>query len=244
MTVLFMLLAFAQGGNQPAPAAPIITKMMARYKQAKSMVGTITQTAEAGGQSARIVTDVQYERPSLLYIRQTEQAGRNRVWTTSSTGQAVSYDQPQDQGPQLGRRLVERQVSDLDGKVQTVEDVYHSMASHSLGDKSVPLDLAIGNTNDLIKLKGSLATLVNKGKVKLGEEETNLIVGGWREGPQALVSATYEMYITDEGELRRFVYKQDVLLEKGSAPLHMVVTWDCDFKVDAKPDPSVFKIYK
>jgi outer membrane lipoprotein-sorting protein len=238
LIVAAVLCAQAPQGPQAPPAAPILTKMFGRYMQAKSLVGQITQTATVNGRQAKYVTVVEYERPYLLYIRTT---GKDKEWITSATGTQICYHVPNDKPSTHVTQLGESQLTDSGTK--TIGDVY-VIASQSQGDKSLPLDLVIANTGDLVKMRDHWATIANSGKSTVNGVTVNRITGGWRPAVRAAVCAQFELDVTDEGDLVRYAMTQDLRIENVPDIQHIVIVWDCDLKVDAKPDASLFKVYK
>jgi hypothetical protein len=243
--VIAAIIAVLIAGNtaaepQQPSAGKLVSSMLARYAKAQTLVGTITLTQTIAGSSGQIVTEVQYERPTKLFIRQTKKSGEVQQWIVSSTGKIISYNEPSDLSMKPGVRLAENQL--IEGKPMPVQDVY-MVASLSLGDRSVPLDAAISARARLEAIRGQWASMALQGRKKIGEVEANKIVGKWREGQFAAVSGIYEMYITDEGDLLRYVTIQNLVLEANTEPKRLESVWDCSLKVDAKPDQKLFVVY-
>jgi hypothetical protein len=251
-----ILVAFAWGPglvqgapaqDAPASGGAIISKMLARYAGASTLVGSIKYTVKAGNQTGSIDTVIQYERPKRLYIKQTTSVGQPRTWLVTSDGKLFSYDVPNDQYLASKSRLVEKMQGALrsDGAVSNFDmtDVYKASVL-SIGDRSAPLDIAIGKNEDLVYLKNQWATVKLVGKVPAGDREANHIVGNWRPYGRAKVAGTYEMFITDEGDLLRFVRHEMVAPDGGGVPIPVDSIWDVNLTVGGTPDPALFKIVK
>src|SRR4051812_37388578 len=88
-------------GNAPArphpqtPASQLVSKMLRYYADAQSMTGTITYTATDGGGKVQMVTYLQYEKPSKLFIKQVKGGSQPMQWLVTSDGKLFSYDSPE-----------------------------------------------------------------------------------------------------------------------------------------------------
>ena len=245
---------FVHGQGTPAqvPAqtgAAIVSKMMSHYADAKTLSGTIKYTLTAGSSSVSMETYVQFERPGLIYIKQVENAGKNRVWILASDGKYFSYDLP-DQEPGVGR-LVEPMVqvrSDRkpgDPKPVPFDiGVMYKAAAASLADRSTALDLAIGRLDDLKYLQHQIATVRNEGRVDVGDRQLDHIAGDWRGLDSNQVTGTYEMFVADDGGLVRFVRHENAAPENGGPPISLHSIWDVNLTVNGPVDRALFKIVR
>ncbi len=71
--------------QEPTPSAKI-GAMLAKYNSARTLTGTIIKTEGNSQESGRLLTEVQYERPAKLYIRQIRETVSGGVWTVTSDG--------------------------------------------------------------------------------------------------------------------------------------------------------------
>jgi len=256
LTILaFSLTLLGQAAPAQNPAAQLVSKMLAYYSNAPTMTGTITLTASDGKGQVQVVTHLQYQRPSKLYIRQ-EKEGRDPLqWLTVSDGKLFSYDSPANL-PGRQHRLIESVYQLIaneftsDGSAvhrdYNVGEIYSVVAEASLGDRSVPLDIAIGRVEHLNHDVLTWMTVESGGKATLNGTDVNVINGKWREygnqvsDPQ-YAPGTYEMLITDGGKLVRYTIKRKVG-PKESGGVLLTEAWDVDLTVNGKPDPNLFRL--
>jgi outer membrane lipoprotein-sorting protein len=257
MLPLYACVLLAQGTQQaPAtPAAPpppsgaaLVSKMFQLYAGAKSVEGKIRMTQKMSGHEVTVDTDLALEFPSKIYLRQLLNAGQARDWLVTSDGTTFTYNVPNAKrwSGGLTNRLWENvKVGNID---QTYRDIYQA-SSLSLGDKGIPEDIAIAGRPQLENVRYQLATIVYKGKTKLGDVSVNVIAGDWRAYGKAPVSAKYEMYITDDGQLKR--YTQDETISVGPSnlpqslpPQEVLTVWDVDLKVGVAPSEDTFKVVR
>ncbi|MCB8933468.1 MAG: hypothetical protein M9921_00830 [Fimbriimonadaceae bacterium] len=245
LVIMIALLTVSVGAQESAKvsASGLVSRMLGRYSAASSMTGTIRFTQSAQRNSVTIETTLQYEKPSKLYIRQQLRSSEPMTWLVVSDGTQFSYNTPENlPGAANLPRLVE-QVKQNDVTLDT-RGIYKAAAS-SIGDRSAPLDIVIGDPDDLKGLTFQWATLEYRGQVLVGDERLDLIAGRWRPYGTAPAHGTYEMYLTPSGELRRYVVVETV----GAGPENPTVievrsVWDVNLKIDGKVDPALFKVVR
>lgn len=226
---------------QPAPsAASIVSKMIARYHEADSMTGKITMQQGLGTQTVSATTVLQYERPNKLYIRQTFKGEEAREVLVTCDGRHFSYNTPENlPGSENLKRLVEA-VSTQFGTLD-LGGVY-AASSKSLLDRSVALDLAVSRKEDLTYRRNQWATLSYVGKTTLQKESVHRITGRYRPYGEADVTGSYEMYINDSGDLRR--YTLTTQLQDSGRVMTVMGAWDVNLAVNGKPDPALFRVVR
>lgn len=262
MTALIALLVL-QGGapaqespqesTQKPKASTIVSRMLEYYKKANSLVGTVHLTQTAAGKSITIDTQLQFEKPSKLFLHQVRKSSDPREWVVTSDGKLFSYNAPETVSirPQ---RLIEpvaaspgtqRKLGDYStGVVHYVGEMYNA-ATYSIGDKSPLLDVAFAQSGDLKYLTGQLATMVYRGTTELAGKKVHVIIGEWRENPAVPSSGVYEMYIDEDGNFLRYVLKQDFAVPE--APQQSITVssiWDGRLTVNAKPNPALFTVLR
>jgi hypothetical protein len=273
LATIAVCLVFAKPAmlDQQPSGGDIVSKMLKYYADAQSMKGTITLTVSDGGGQAQMGTELQFERPSKLYIRQYKGGRAPQQWLAVSDGSLFSYDSPDMLGSNPGqigspgsqtRRLTEHVLqatgefmTDAQGKRVAkmanydVRQIYAVVAAGSLGDRSVPLDVAIGRHEDLQHDVLTWMTVDLQGKVKIDGVEANQIVGKWRPYGEAATDATqapgqYEMIVTDEGKLLRYTILQYLPRDprNPSDYVKLLEIWNVDLTVNAKADASLFKV--
>lgn len=229
-----------QGGEQKPSVSPkdLLSKMFARYAGAKTLRGRITLTTTAMNQSGQLVTDIQYEYPAKIYIRQQKNVGNGRSWLLVSNGKAFSYDAPELSGVSEGERLAER--TKALGKEFGVKEIY-GVGAPNLGDRSTPLDILIGRNEDLKLASSQWVTLKYQGTTEYGGGNVHVIIGDWRFKPSEPASGQFRIYVTDEGDLKQFARAEKVGSATG-VKADVLFVWDVQAEVNAKVDQSVFKI--
>ncbi len=250
---LSILLSQAATPAQVQSPSSLITKMFAKYAGAETMLGKIRLTQTAGQASVTIDTEVQYAKPAKLYIKQSKSGSQPKMWLVTSDGNQFSYDRPE--GLPVGinpPRFVENvHVKDevIDLKVQrdirlTNQDIYVA-ARKSLGDRNLALDVVIGRTDDLRELAGQWAKFGNYGKVKINDVQVNKIGGDYIGIYGQPASGTFELYITDDGDLIRYVTRQKMKFpEATQETFEIVSTWDSVLLVNAKVNPQFFEVVR
>lgn len=236
--------AFCMAQETAAPSASaLVSRMLAHYSSAQSLTGTIRFTQSAQNTSVGIETVLQVERPSRLYIRQVLRSNEPAAWLVVSDGKQFSYNTPNNlPGSENLPRLVE-QVSQ-NGTTLDSRAIYKAGAT-SIGDRSAPLDIAIGHPDDLKSLTFQWATLEYRGRRKLGDEEVDVIGGRWRPYGEAPASGQFEMYILPTGELRRYAILESVSPQGANGTVFEVRSvWDVRITANGKPDPALFRVIR
>ena len=248
-TLLASILLVQGGGQAPTTdAAGIISKMFAYYNGTTSLSGTIHMTQSAAGHSVTLDTEIAFVAPSKLYIKQYLNGAEPKTWLVTSDGKVFSYDVPNTTRFAKSRPTARLMETVQPGPVAlTYRDIYHATAL-SLGDRSVPLDLAIGSVEEMRAIRDQSATVVYGGHEDLNGVSVNVINGQWREYGRAPVSGTYQMMITDDGQLKRYSRKETLAIDEGNGarldPQQVTTVWDVNLQVNAKPDESVFAVVR
>ncbi|MBI5706189.1 MAG: hypothetical protein HZC36_04280 [Armatimonadetes bacterium] len=237
---LFLASALLAGAaQQDAPSASeLISKMIAKYNSAKTLKGTIVLRQGTATESATLTTQIQYEHPAKLYIRQQKDYGDRKVWLVTSDGKHFSYPAPQVIG-QDSKRLAEP-INLASGKVLGLRDIYSGVVG-GIGDRSAPLDIAISRTEDLQYLRGQWYTVRVDGVTKVRDVEAYSISGQWKEyGDADHPSGRFQMLIGKEGDLMRYVIEQT--LDLGGQRFNVTSLWEVDLKVNVEVDQKLFKL--
>jgi hypothetical protein len=239
--------------NPAEGAAELVGKMLRNYDSAQTLTGTIRFTQSVQNVSIVIDTNLQWAKPAKLFIRQDRRSSDPRTYFVTSDGKTFSYDLPEDRAGAPGERLFEP-VSQP-GRTLDYRDIY-AAASRSLGDRSAPIDIAICRTEDLKFIRGQWATM--EFAEKPGPDGVRVIVGDWRQYANAPASGSFEMWITDDGDLKKYVQRETFQPEASAldekfrphpvplnvGPLQITSVWDVNLKVNGAPDPSLFKVIK
>lgn len=157
MTALYVALIMAGHNEQGLKSTEVISKCLAKYAEAKSGVGEITMTQNAGPKKIQIKTDLQFERPSKLFIHQTSEALAPNDWLVVSDGVNFGYDIPNAQEG-TRRRLFEavaiKESTTGASKTLKIQDIFMA-AKRSLGDVLSPyVEFATQTTGENQSLRG------------------------------------------------------------------------------------------
>jgi len=230
-------------------AKQLIEKMLVRYHGAKTVVGTINLTVSTQAGSASLRSTLQYERPARLYLLQEKSVGnpdpeQPSRWLITSDGAKFSYNVPNDRFHAApGLRLIEP-VENV--RVKTKHDLgsIYAASSKSIGDRSMPLDIAIAARTDLVYRRAQWATYSMIGQREVNGKSANIIGGDFRQYAGAPVTGKYEMAITGDGDLLLYQEKTNVMVGEGAGArtVEVVSRWDVDLRVGATVNPSLFNV--
>ncbi len=249
LTQAIALLAFSTCHSGQASARDLIQKMLTVYHGAKTMTGTIKLTVSTTSGSASLDTALQFERPSKFYLRQRKLVAnpdpeQPTEWLVSSDGKLFSYPVPNDKyANAMGVRLVEPVANPRAGSIHDLASIY-AAASKSIGDRSMPLDIAIAARGDLVYRRAQWATYAVVGEKQVRGKKANLISGDFRQYSGAVVTGIYQMAVTDTGELLQYVEVTNVAVGDGpnSQTVRITSQWEVDLTINGKVDPTLFKV--
>lgn len=226
----------SRGSAPQANPGKYLSAMFARYYAAKTLVGTITLTQGVGSESGVVETMLQYERPAKIYVGQRLKTASGRTWLLTSDGKHFSYDKP-DVTDHRGGRLVEA-MKNKEGTLD-IGGIY-AAAAQSLGDRSVPLDVAIGRRQDLDFVRRQWATVNAGDEVDVDGVKYLKIFGSWREYGDAVVTGKYAILVSADGDLREYVVTEPIVVNGQETTV--TSSWSVRLKVDATPDEKLFKV--
>jgi len=247
--VLALTLSLAAPHQEAPTAKQLVEKMLVRYNSATTVAGTIHLTVAAGNNSASMDTALQFERPAKLYISQHKNVANpdpdqpNR-WLVTSDGKSFSYDAPFDENSLLhtaaGTRLKEDIYNKRNGITSDIGSIYLA-AGKSLGDRSMPLDIAISRLDDLKFRRNQWVPPYNVISQKEIRGKTAYIVqGDYRDYAGVQPTGIFQMAITADGDLLQYVQKQKLQID-GHA-IELTSQWDVDLKVNGPVDATLFKV--
>lgn len=248
LTHAIALLAVCTCPAQDAPdAKTLVEKMLARYHAAKTLTGTIKLTVSTKEGSAALDTTLQYERPNKLYIFQRKRVANPdpespSQWLVTSDGTMFSYNVPNDRfhaAPTL--RLVEP-VNNQRVKLEHDLASIYSAASKSIGDRSMPLDVAVAGKEDLLYRAGQWASRQLQGTKEIAGKTAYLVGGNFRPYNGAEVIGKYQMAITADGELLNYIEEQYIGVEGRPDPVRIVSTWEVQLQIDGQVNQALFKV--
>jgi hypothetical protein len=228
--------------TQPKPSpSRIMSKMFAHYAGARSAVGTIKMVQTAKGYTVHTETDMQFDRPSLIFIHQVRDGVKGREWFLTSDGKEFSYDRPEDE---------------LYGHSRYVEYVTQHSTALTLGDFLLASVLSLGDVNAMIesavasneflkRLSGQWASLVYRGRTTVDGQEVQAVTGQYRDNALSKITGEFEAYINDAGDFVKYVVHQHLRLGKTSGDMVDVdTTWTSNLKIDVPTNPKLYKVIR
>ncbi len=246
--ILFAALAVQSQipASPPPTASALISKMLTRYAGAKSLGGSVRTTQVAGSATVVTETNIAYERPSKLHIDQRQRGSTiSKDKMIVSNGVKFAYTPPESIVGAPPFLMEEVQPPNRDA--QTIGDLYAIVASN-LPDRSPVLDALVARQDDLRYFANQLAQFGLTGKETIGDKATNVIEGDWRESDAVGVSGKFKLYLTDGGDLIRYVLIQTVAAPSSipgvkGVPTEQVTvttTWDASITINAAINPETF----
>ncbi len=243
LVLLLSMVSAPQGeaaGTKSTPSE-ILTKMFARYASANSISGTIAMTQSANGASIHTNTELQFDRPSQLYLRQVRDGSTARQWLVTSDGTEWTYDRPESQSGAFGKPRYREYVTQH-GYRMTMSD-FLTGASSSLGDVNAMLISAMSSKEWMKRLTGQWASLQYDGKSTLDGQSVLKISGQYRENPSLAPSGTFEIYVSEAGDFLRYATRQRMQFPKISQdPIEIVTVWNSTLKIGAVTDPKLYRV--
>jgi hypothetical protein len=250
LTQAIAILAACTNPIQEAPTAKyLIEKMLGRYHSAKTVTGKIRLTVNAEGNSASLDTTLQYERPAKLYVFQKKDVAnpdpeQPSKWLITSDGISFSYNIPNDDyQPGVAVRLTEP-VDNI--RVRVTHDIgsIYAASSKSIGDRSMPLDIAIAARTDLMYRRNQWVDFAAAGEKEIRGKHAYIVSGGYRQVAGGPATGTYQMAITKDGDLLQYVEKARFGVGDGAAsrPVWITSQWDVELVVNGPVNQGLFKV--
>ena len=257
------LLTSQDAASQPSA---LVSQMLAKYNSEKTLSGKLTYSQSAADSNGKSYTShgsttVQLEKPAKLYIVQTSDDPELSPGRIVSDGTRFVYNIPQDtrniagtlsaggQNSQLVESVTQYNYDTLQNDTLDMGQIYFVGRGGLPLHPAPPLDIAINRHDDLKAFVEELATVVDQGSATINGQQAHLIGGDFRQYEGAPVSGTYQLAITDGGDLLRYVLKEKVS-DSGISSTGAIVrtpvidvttTWDVDLKVDGQVDENLFK---
>lgn len=227
------LAAISQAVQIDPAAGALVSKMLAKYSAANSMVGNVRYTVS--GTKAGVDTMFQFEKPNKLYVLQSRFGSEPKQWLVVCDGKKFGYPVPERVYGGGDQRLYESAI--VNGRALDLKEIYRVIGS-SLGDRNIALDVSISRVENLRFLRNQWASMT----VADSAEGVSRLVGNWRETSTSPVSGNFEMWITSEGDLKKYIMRQTLKPDPALPAQTVESTWDIDLKVDAKCDSMLFNL--
>lgn len=216
----------------------LINAMIARYSNAKSLQGTLHLTLKTEQQSGEATTYVAFKTPNLIRIVQNSPLFKSKF--IKCDGKVVAYTIPEGSPTEA---LAEPAFKDGVGLL--VRDMYH-IGGPGLKDRNAAFDIIMGAPSDIRAALNQWASFNYQGSAQVGDRLVHTIQGDYRDGRDAPKSGTYELRLTDQGDI--VSYAISVLVESKrvnglSSGIHRVVSsWIVNVQVDPEIPDSFFTL--
>lgn len=224
-------------------AVELVSKMIKRYSDAQTLSGNIKTTVTIGNQRIIVTSNVQIERPLKMHLFQKVE-GQTDSFLVVSDGKKFSYPKPMG-GPSSDRDPNGRLVEPIFEGTK-LGDVYRAIAG-SVAERSAILDLLVSDTRDLMLLRDQWSTLSDGGKVDLSGTPCRIVKGDWRLNKISETSGEYSMWITEQGELKKYSVVQAqgaALLGKGDYDGDVKREHAVDIEIGKTIDQNLFSKVK
>lgn len=261
-----------------APQAPamksgeVISKCLSRYAEANSGMGEFLMSQSAEGKKIAIKTELQFERPSKMYLHQSSGEVAPNDWLVVSDGVNFGYDVPGSRPDNNRRRLFEpvATVGTVTGekKVLKLHNIY--MASkRSLGDVPNPfLEFLTQGKEENQSLKGYLSRIkspiADPKEKELVDGTTGFSIGGQMyfgepiknvDGTQSRDAngnpifesiGRFEMQINKDFDLisMKTIETMSITDKSNNLPknINIVTTWTGKIQLNQTPGEAIFKV--
>ena len=268
MTALYAALLLGQPA-QGLKSSEVISKVLAKYAEAKTGVGEFVMTQTTQGKKVSIKSELQFERPSKIFLHQSSETVAPNDWLLISDGINFGYDAP---GNQARKRLFEpvAVVESATGnkKVLKVHSLYLA-SKRSLGDNLNPfIEFATQSAGDDQSVKGFLTRLHNFAAVPaektLADGTAVYSIGGTMYFGNPILDADgkpkmddkgnpvfdgagrFEMSVTKDFSLAQFRTTEQVSLTDTATNLPttaiIVTTWTGKLQVDGPTANGIFTV--
>ena len=265
MTVLTIALILAGQQTPAMNSKEVIAKCLSKYAEANSGIGEFTMNQSASGRKVSIKTELQFERPSKVFIHQSSASVDPNDWLVVSDGVQFGYDVPGGRTA-TRRRLFEPIASSpsINGekKILQIHSIYLA-SKRSLGDVPNPfLEFITQSAGENQSLKGYLARLK---KIEPEPKEKELIDGTtgysisgqmWfgdqlkdadgKPADQYESIGRYEMQISKDFDLVSMkTIETMAITDKASnlpTQINIVTIWTGKIQLNSKPADSIFRV--
>lgn len=248
INAILMVASIASAHAQAPTSKELIEKMLNRYYAANTLTGKVRLTVAAQGATASLDTEVQFEKPSKLYIHQQKNVAdpdpsRPTSWLVTSDGVKYTYDAPiLTNGLGASRSGTRLKEDVLDPRTGTKNDVkmIYAVARPTLGDFSMPLDIALAHPANLRYRRGQWIDHAVTGTKEIRGKTAYIVSGKYRINQGEPESGRYQMAITADGDLLQYV--ESIVVGVGSKNVEIISQWDVDFTINGPVNPALFKV--
>lgn len=243
--------------------AQVISKMFAYYYGASSMSGKIKMTQSILNRVAVIDTTFQFEAPAKIYISQIMTAPfGSEKWLVTGDGVGFSYTPPRFASDTRAQNRLYEPVQYVPAPPRNKNEApqptpppldfrqIYGIVGKSIGDRTLPLDVAFGKNEDLAFLKKQIVTMNHGNPDTAGGVQCSVVTGKWRDIQMVDAAGnivqndngTYTLWITGDGQLKKFQRREMIDIRDQNVRGEVVSTWEVDIKKGAIIDPKLFTV--
>jgi len=219
----------------------VVSKMLAKYYNAKTVVGTIQMRQSVLGHTLIVDTSLQLSKPDKLYIYQKNGGAgvKPRMGYVVCDGTYFEYSAPKSASvvETTGVKIVEERFQK--GKDLQLYEIL-GIGSKSLIDRGTPIDLAVAGAVDIRYANDQWANLDPLKEIAVDGNTAYHVTGDLRAFRDAPVTGKYEMVISREWDLLKFVRHESIMDPRTKTPVAIDTIYDIRFEVNGKPDPKLF----
>ncbi|MBX3095439.1 MAG: hypothetical protein KF812_01120 [Fimbriimonadaceae bacterium] len=236
--VALLLGALLQSGSalqSQEGVSQLVSRMLKVYADTKQLDGQIVLSASDGQGTTKMTTDIAYNAPSKILVRQVAPGTEGRTVIVVSNGQKFVYTAPD----YLHDTTLLEEPVNANGFVRQYRDIF-GVVGPSLIDRSVPLMILIAQPDDLREVVRRLVTVDDQGTLQVNGKSCRLIGGTYREVVGGATFSRYRMAVDENAQLVQFVLQQTYGGASERMTLNLV--WDVNVRLGIAPDESRFRL--
>lgn len=233
--VLGALLQSATSPNAQEGVGQLVSRMLKVYADTRQLDGQIVLTASDGHGTTKMTTDVAYDAPSKILVRQVAVGSEGRTVIVISNGQKFVYTAPD----YLHDTTLLEEPINLNGYIRQYREIF-GVAGQSLIDRSVPLLILIAQPDDLKEVVKRFITVDDLGSSTINGRSCRLVGGTYREVVGGSTFSKYRMAIDEKAQLVQFALQQTYVSDTERMTLNLV--WDVNVRTGVAPDSARFRL--
>lgn len=230
--------------QQPVPqsSAEMISRVLATYYNNVQGAGKIDLEVTAGGQTLKVTTDYQFQRPNKFYLKQQMHKAGAKPLMVICDGTAFAYPVANHSLESNKWSYVFEPLRQRDTRLRTIDEVYAAGAV-GLQDRSLVLDLVVARRSDIVFISKSLFDYKYHGRHKVNGQDTYLVSGQFKSNLVEKSRGAFKMYISDDFKLVRYVTQESVEVQNGKS-VTTQMAWNLTSSVneEVKINKSLFVI--
>ncbi|MBX3110765.1 MAG: hypothetical protein KF857_02050 [Fimbriimonadaceae bacterium] len=214
-------------------AVEMLSKVILTYRNQVAASGTVNLTISDGRGSKEIKTEFAYEKPSLLFVTQSQTGPGGWTYKAACDGRLVLYDAPLARQV-VGLRADPTPILDTvrrdDGYLRTVPDLFGLFRPLLPTADNPPLDIAFSRKEHLEFLRNQWGSFQTEGKDKVNGNEVTWIGGDYKP-VGTYVAGHWRMAVTPQFEIAKYELRERFSNRPGDATNFVEVTYTFDVSI-------------